>query len=100
MLKKPQNITPAVVAAFKNAREIIYADGDAREVRSRRNEYLQACSDLHRLLKRKPWEIDLMAVDSDQPPGWIAERGEAYGLNTRSWAEARQLRLAIERAAA
>lgn len=98
---KRTNISPEVVAAFKNAREI-YDAGDASEVweeqGGRRREYLEAKSVLHRMLKRRPWQVDLMDCDSDQPPGWIAKRGEAYGMNARSWTEARQLRLSIERA--
>jgi hypothetical protein len=99
---KRHTITPAIILAYRDVSEIM-ADGDAANVQEedggRQREWLDACLALHHLLGRDPWQEDIMDVVTDAPPDYIARNGEANAQNPRTWAEARKLRLAIERAA-
>jgi len=71
-------ITAAMVAAFKA--------GERYELH-------------YRLLRRKPWQENIMDVVCDDPPAYLAGNGPSHAQNARTWAEARRLRLMLEEAA-
>jgi hypothetical protein len=53
---------------------------------------LDACVALHTLLRRKPWQTDVVdTLGQDTPP--------SYEVNKEDWRAARQIRIELERAA-
>jgi hypothetical protein len=91
-MKKARSFPAEVVAAFRQARQLYEADADSEAINA-------ACIRLHQLLGRASWAEDVMDVDQDTPPGFIGQAGEGDAQNARTWAEARKLRLELERAA-
>jgi hypothetical protein len=88
-------ITPECVEQFRIARAIYDADQeDVWEERGgKRRAYLDACVALHTLLRRKPWQTDIVdTLGQDTPP--------SYEVNNEDWRAARQIRIEPERAAA
>jgi hypothetical protein len=85
---KRLRITPEMIRLFALAREIHGGDG----YRKREREYLDACEALHAALGRELWAIDIVdTIGSDMPPAH--ETAE-------HWAEAVEIRRALEEAAA
>lgn len=95
----PPPVTDEMVALYRLAVEI-QNDGDSierwenDELPGRRRTYLDACRDLHTLLDRRPWQVEVTdTIDQDAPPSWM--RADRHN----DWHAARAIRIALEEAA-
>jgi len=62
-------ITPAMVALWKRGQEILATKAEQKweEEGGRRREFLDLAVELHELLDRRPWEVDVFYVDAIKP---------------------------------
>jgi hypothetical protein len=62
-------ITPAMVALWKRGQEILATKAEQKweEEGGRRREFLDLAVELHELLDRRPWEVDVFYVDAMKP---------------------------------
>jgi len=62
-------IAPAMVALWKRGQEILATKAEQKweEEGGRRREFLDLAVDLHELLGRRPWEVDVFYVDAMKP---------------------------------
>jgi hypothetical protein len=64
-------ITPAMVVLWKRGQEILATKDEQKweEEGGRRREFLDLAVELHELLDRRPWEVDVFYVDAMRPSG-------------------------------
>jgi hypothetical protein len=62
-------ITPAMVVLWKRGQEILATKAEQKweEEGGRRREFLDLAVELHELLDRRPWEVDVFYVDAMKP---------------------------------
>src|SRR5215470_6627047 len=62
-------ITPAMVTLWKRGQEILATKAEQKweEEGGRRREFLDLAVELHELLDRRPWEVDVFYVDAMKP---------------------------------
>jgi len=62
-------ITLAMVALWKRGQEILATRAEQKweEEGGRRREFLDLAAELHELLDRRPWEVDVFYVDAMKP---------------------------------
>jgi hypothetical protein len=84
-------ITPLILDTYRRARDL-HDNHDTEtweEDGGRRREYLDAASQLHSLLGRKPWQTCVMdCVDVETAPGYIRE--------VNDWETARAILIELE----
>jgi|SRR5882724_2725630 len=88
-------ITPECVEQFRIAKAIYDSnqENEWEEMGGQRRAFLDACVALHTLLRRKPWQTDVVdTLGHDTLPD--------YKVNEEDWRAARQIRIELERAAA
>jgi hypothetical protein len=71
-------VTDEAVALFKRGLEIHRAgtQRDWEEQGGARREFLDVCVRLHALLGRKPWQADVLEIDSETPPAWMTQEDQ------------------------
>ena len=76
-------ITPAMVALWKRGQEILATKAEQKweEEGGRRREFLDLAVELHELLDRRPWEVDVFYVDA-MKPGDDQDQGDWVGAAT------------------
>ena len=87
---KQHRITPDAVAAFA----LCEAIRDAGEEETRADEYDEAWRIVYRELDLRPWLENPLDVDDEYPPDWMKDEHQRA-----RWAEAWELRRALEEAA-
>lgn len=88
-----QRITPEVAALWRRIRQL-EAEGADDGDSDQRREYLDACSELSRVLGVKPWETPPDGARHPEPPAYMRAPDQR-----EDWRRAYELRQSLEEAA-